>query len=171
MRLLDTMSQCVLRFPNHEIMLCSLQFAIPPSLQSHAPPSSSSHSSSDTHHHRRVVASPWPSSSAACRLHVGFLRGPKMVLTWSQHGFYLVPKWFLLGPTNGSYLVLALRSQKRFLLGSGMVLTGVDYLFLVLTWFWNGSYWFWLFPFWFLLGSGMVITGFDNLFSGSYLAP
>ena len=71
----------------------------------------------------------------------GFLRGPTMVLTWSQNVFYLVPKWFLLGLENGSHLVLALRLQKWFLLGSGMVLTGFDNLFLVLTWPQNGSYW------------------------------
>ena len=132
--------------------------AIPPSLQSHVPPSSSSHSSSDTHHHRRVVASPWPSSSAACRLHVGFLRGPKLVLTWSQDGFtwsqngsYLVPEmvlpWFWhCVRKNGSYLglewfLLVLTICFWFLLGSGMVLTGFDNLFLVLTRPQNGSYW------------------------------
>ena len=44
------------------------------------------------------------------------------------------------------------------LLGPILVLTGVDNLFLVLTWPPNGSYWSWQFAFWFLLGPKMVLT-------------
>ena len=61
-----------------------------------------------------------------------FSLGPTMFFTWS-------PTCILLGPQNGSYLVLAMRSQKWFLLASGMALTGFDYLLfgscLVLEWF------------------------------------